>query len=463
MQNTLAPAPKSSWLGKLSAITVFAYILVILYGDYNLNQSNFIIRILFTPAFFMLAGAMLMQPGRLRQWDIRFLCLYVLWIAVDTLIISRVTMYRYEDTVYYVAAFALGCYPMASLLPKEERGRTFRGMFHVFIAVITALCILGLTVVLLQTQLETARGQLTGIPAAGEGDQRLYIIGMHGNFYAPIICIMLMMAIYMILSYKNVAVRIYYVIVALILYITLPLSDSRTNMVAVAVGLGLLAMLLVLWRVKWKPSVLGAIVAVLCAGVVAVGAYAGYGLAMRGIESVAVKSAVAEEAAGSDVQLPKSRDLLKDLKTATGRTGIWKETFQSVKEKPVILLTGLTNHHTYEAIPSFPQFDGRLHNSFIQVLIAFGLPALILVLCFLVVLAKRCIPLFFKPGLAVSLADRFLPVVLACCLVISMLESFFFLESPGMYSPLFYLVAGYVMVTVGEAEGDAGALPQDPA
>lgn len=439
---------RSNALGITAAVFVLAYLLLILYSYYDNNLSGLLFRMVFYPFSMGLAGAVLTRPGMMRRREMQFMVGYIGWIVLETLLVYRSTMYAYQDTLYFAVAFGLVCYPMAFLLEGKTRTQMFRMIFHVLIPLVTIFCLYGIASVLLQTSFEAPNGYLTGI-SAKEG--RLEILAVHPNYYGPALTILFMMSLYMIVSYRHPLIKIAYALTLPIFYVTMALGDTRTNMLATAFGLGLFAMILVLARVKISQKVVRAVVAVLCAAVVMVVAYLGYAPALRGVEALSVKQAAAEAAQTEDnAVMTESRDLLKDLATATGRTRIWKEAMQSVLAKPSILLTGTTNHHTYETIPNLQQFDGRLHNSFLQVLVALGLPGLILLLGFLVIVVIECVRVFFLRE-DLPLGERFLPAILAACMVIAMSESLFFLESKGVYSPLFFLIAGYIVAVSRDA------------
>lgn len=433
-------------IGKAAAGLVLCYLALLFYSYYNFSRYSFIMRMAGYPVLFGLAGIILTQTYVQRLPEVKIMVAYLVWIVLETFLVYRSTSYQYEQTLSYAVAFLLACYPAMMLFPADVRKRTFHGILHCIIGIFAAACLFAIVVVILQTQVTTDSGLMTGLSSTF--DNRLIIIGAHPNYTGGIASTLLLLSLYMILARKNLAIRVYYGFVMLVFYVMLALTDSRTNMLAVALGVGMLGFLLPFSLAKKiRPAALRAVLGIVCAAAVAVVVYMGYSLALRGVEAVSVQPAYAQEAASPEVVITEGRDLLKDLKTATGRTKIWKEAFDSIRANPSILLKGLSNQHVYDVVPNIPSIEGRLHNSFLQVLVALGIPGLLLLLCFLTIIVGWAIRLFFMSPERAGLAERFLPAVLAACLFVSMAESFYFIESHGVYSPIFFLVAGYVVVT----------------
>ena len=89
---------------------------------------------------------------------------------------------------------------------------------------------------------------------------------------------------------------------------------------------------------------------------------------------------------------------------------------------------------------------GNFHNSLLAILIAFGIPGLILVLAFIALLFVACARLSFRNMRdAGSLSTRIVPAVVIFALAESMMESFLFTGSmPNIVWIWFMIAAGYI-------------------
>lgn len=450
-------------LGIVTACFVVVYLLTVWYGYYNGMGAVFAYRMLLWPVGAALAGIIVTQTGLMRNLDMKLMLAYAAWVIFSTFAAHQNTTDTYEQTINFVICFALVCYPMAAVLPKEKRRPMFNMVFHIFIASFFVICVIGLVVVVLQTRISTPFSNVW-IGLNPGFDNRLVLLA-HPNYIGGICAVVVPISIYMIMGHRHWAVKAYYGLVIFAVYVVLALTDSRTNMIAVAVGVGLLALLLVLRKVKLRAKILTAAIGVVCMVAATALCYLAYDVVLDGVywtsskviaqESPLWSVASAEETTEAEaekatINITQSRALSRDITTATGRTPMWKEAFESAKAKPIIFLWGTTNRHVDDTVPSFSSINGRLHNSFVQVFMALGVPGFLIMLAFLVFVCWQSLRLFFGIKGTFEIWDAFLPVVLLSGILTSLTESFYFLEEMGVYSPIFFVVAGYVVCLVRE-------------
>jgi len=172
-------------------------------------------------------------------------------------------------------------------------------------------------------------------------------------------------------------------------------------------------------------------------------------------EEKAAQSSSGEEPAAAVTPSPKpvkesvvdNRKLLGNW-TFTGRTEIWESGIIAIKENPRVALFGESSKDFMKGVnhilrsqvnPSVKEYKNHMHNSFMQVLMLFGVPGLLLVLAWTVLMVKNMLRLFFSK--MAPLHDKFLTVPLAGVFVISLAEVFIF-GSLDTITIVFYLIAG---------------------
>jgi O-antigen ligase len=131
----------------------------------------------------------------------------------------------------------------------------------------------------------------------------------------------------------------------------------------------------------------------------------------------------------SDIKSVSSRDL-SDIGTFNGRTAIWLGVLKGLAENPRFLAIGTGSLVAGETMaPYFPENSpiGNFHNSFLDVLVSFGIPGLALALVFLILVVIASVRLSFtdltNPD---TLGIRVVPAILLFTVSESMLETFLF-------------------------------------
>ena len=142
------------------------------------------------------------------------------------------------------------------------------------------------------------------------------------------------------------------------------------------------------------------------------------------------------------------RPLEEDIGSFNGRTAIWKAAVTEMQKNKSILLLGTSPALAEQTIGQYEASQGRnLHNSFLQMLFALGVPGLILMLAFLVSVFIASFRVVFSPA-PLPLAERILPAALLAVLVLCCMESYLLLY-PDVYfaNVWFVLLSGYLCRT----------------
>lgn len=444
-----------SLLPAAQTIFVVLFIALMLLSYYGGNIYYFLFRQFFFPASAVFAGMLLARPRMLRgNVEIKILFAYIAWLGLSifgsTMLAGETMDIMYEQTTYVTLFAALVCYPLPFLFSgKEERRRMLSLALHVILGLYAAACALAVALVVMQTNIQPDHTYMMGInPGTGN---RLCMF-MHPNSVGALSNMAMLLAVYMALDAKRVAVRVYYVIAALLMYATIGLADSRTNMIAVALSMGLLLYLVAQRTFRREKTPVAVLAGVGIGAVGVVVAYLGFSVVNSVIEWGMVHTAAAEEAA---ILATESRALSTDLATFTGRDIIWRDALKAMFEHPLTLLFGTTRERVMTYMGHLPYIAGNLHNSLLQVLMATGIPGLGLVCGFLFFLIRECGLLFFRRKAGPTLAEQFLPVIVFSGLVFSLMEAILFLASGGAINMLFFLAAGMAVCAAREWRGKA--------
>lgn len=138
--------------------------------------------------------------------------------------------------------------------------------------------------------------------------------------------------------------------------------------------------------------------------------------------------------------------------TLTGRTGIWMSIIPSVREKPSILFYGQPNKAIMplanKYIPS-TEYKAHMHNLFAQAFMLTGLPGVLLVFGWCVLLLVKMLRAFFRRAEAAPLSCVLLTIPLSCVLLYNMVEVIVFTKF-DVCGYVFLLLAGLFLAEYEE-------------
>lgn len=338
--------------------------------------------------------------------------------------------YNWYRIVCMAATYGLA-FPLAAMLGDEEKRRALDRIAVVLTAVMAAACWLGVIAAL--------RGEVIVIPLFDSEfgimeDGRLYILSQHPNFTAAVSLCGLCMLIYLVVSHWKPWLLIPAAAAGAGLFMALPLSDSRTGMIAFLL-IALIAAAIGFQRLpipaKWRR-----IVEVVClVALVAVVAVAGFGTAVKVVSTTS-----------DGEQAISQRSLLADLATLTGRTGVYGAVPATFSQHPLAMLKGFDELEMMPAVSKNVDMQyNHMHNSFLQTLMLTGIPGLLAAVWLAWRVISSGIRVLFAGGNAVTPAQKLLVLLPAALFVQGMLEHYLFVDSYSILNFLFFLFAGYVV------------------
>lgn len=322
---------------------------------------------------------------------------------------------------------------------------------------------------------------------------RFAFFHLHPNVGAVMCMIALFCGIYLILRTPRKALRAFYGAMLLGLYLVIAPSDSRTIFLAVSAGGGLLAFLLCFRSPRFQTlgkRLLAGLAALAITGTLVFSGFSWVQSLIKQIpqtaasteavtEAVTAENATASQenmatentatqntatsqenaAAQNTASAPLAqRNLVQDFSSLGGRVAYFRALTALIQEKPYILWKGALPETAMAQVSKvLAVMDshwaetplGHMHNSLLQALLITGVPGLLIVLCFLALLAVQSLRLFFAKPERVPLSAQIWVLLTWTLLLVSMAEAYLFTEN-SLMNLMFFFAAGMVMVQAKE-------------
>ena len=411
-----------SW--QLPAVLAFVCCIIIsVFQYYSPSYSDLFMTAVIFPASVAVFALTLYTRPFIRYAEVKVLGVFFLWMVLGIFLNDWRLEKAFTNTWFYCTCITLFlCFTLPYAFDKETLKKAL-SIFAVAMLVCAALLsAAGLTIAFGGITIPESLAKVARIGIYVDG--RLWLI-IHPNTIAPICGSAILLTGYLLTRTKKRLVRILLILGAFVCYCAMALTDSRTGFVSTALGLALEFFLLFnLTFAKIKRAggriLLALAAAALCVGVFIVGISA-------------VRSVYDHTAGAASAQAETIADRgLEDADSFNGRTAIWAGTFKGLKKNPSILLTGTTPIISGKVMgPYFPKGSpvGNFHSSYVASLVSFGIPGVLMLLAFFVLLAVSSARLSFTKMLDKdSLGTRLIPAILLFAVAESTMEVFLFVE-----------------------------------
>ncbi|MEF9879959.1 MAG: O-antigen ligase family protein [Clostridia bacterium] len=366
--------------------------------------------------------------------------------------------------LHFMLAVLLGFgvfYPAFQLFRGASLLKWFGLFAKIVVCLLSMISCLALYCTFTSTAIKSPFAELELSALAG----RLYVFSMHPNEVACTLSIGFFLAIYTMLDAKQLWAKVLWAFSALCLWLCVATTVTRTVMITISAGMGMLAFLLVFQalakrRVLLKTAI--STLSMLCAAAICFGLFS---LATNRLFTAPLAAALTheqaevlqvqpeqpqtqaqpqeEQAEGNKQPLLEKRNLMEDMSTFTGRKQIWQAGLQALQERPVTLLIGMTDAQVARVPIEYANRDVyHMHNAWMETLLLVGIPGLLLYFCFMLRIGVCSVKLFFKQKAPIS--QRSLSIIPAILMVNGMME-IYPSYSGKMMDLLFFLVAGAVV------------------
>ena len=411
-----------------------------------------------------------------RPVELTLFILYWIWIFISRLLNGDFFLTQDGDMVLNIG---LSCVMLAvcTLLKGRDRQR-FLGWISIAVCgFYSLLSVCGLYAVLFRKELYNplTGGSLCGFWYTG-GLSRLQLLGKHANEVAVWFFLSFFLLMYLFFRHKSLLWRIPIVAAALMNYLNLCMTFSRSNRVAFSVCFSLLLVMVVLQRLSGAQRSRQLLAALAMLLLLLPLSYMSFDLAAETVGKVSYELVAAKQKTVPDTPVAAEQKAEPDTPVAaeqpaagvkaaaadlggysdergfsdSGRLAIYKSIVPTMRQEPLRLLRGCLCVDVMKiANPLLPTPVPHYHNTFLQVLCIAGLPGLLLTLLICVLLAVKVIRLFFSDA---PLEIKALTLLLIGLFIYNMLEVSLFVAADTRAFTA-YIVAGAVIAYGNEIQG----------
>ena len=448
----------------------------------------------FFPVSLLLASQLYFGLHFTQQFEIKLLLVFFAWGC--TTVVLNYGRAQLVDSYEWFATTSTAiflCFSLPYAFEKEGAMRVLKLLALVSLVAAVLLSLASLIAVYAKDIAAKAPSVFEGISIHGG---RLYIDN-HPNRSAPSPALGVILAGILLVDTKKAWKRVLIVLGAVVCFVPLSLTVSRTAILGAGLAVAFEVALVLRQTLKGRIRTALRVSISLVVAVVALFAF------YKGSEIVAQLSntvlarqetaAVITQVAPKTTRLPQESEAptesvandtavvetntevaalaeplnekevitrdFSDAATFNGRTEIWLGFWNGIMENPKILLVGTGPMKASEVMaPYFPPNSpiGIFHNSLVGVLVANGLPALVLALAFLVLVAFASIRISFGKKSDQPMAVRLLPAVLLFTVIEGMMEDFLFT------STAFNIVWIWFMIAAGFTFYFSREMPEKP-
>ena len=434
------------WLGLELLLGVGAFVLSVgcwVYAQRHKTDSQTAFRSLF---------ASIISPG---FW---FLLLWVLWAYIACFLAvreGRTSFYHNVRYLFYQTADLLVLFPLGVYYGKQEKTRFLCALYDVTLALFTLQLLYGFS------RFFSGEAQFTAFFGRRFDYSMLRpVIGVNSNHTGAYAAFFLVAGLWRFRLLSRPTGKILLALAGAICFAAFAMVESRGAIIGMAIAVSYMAGV-GCWRRRKQKSIISALISVICA-LLAAGAFLlvfygtrsvllqGQNAILGHIRAATVSSAPAVSDSASTPNIAPApgasgdqeiRGIVgKGASTLGGRKKIWLTVIRGVQKDLHILLHGSSMASTSDWVATVFGKAFRTHNQFLEVLVAQGLPALILFLVWLVWLAHKSLRLSFDPQ---NKIHWMLPLPLLQLIAHNMVEMMI-VARPHVICGLFYLIAGYV-------------------
>ena len=428
MEEQLWSKAKPKRVEYLLIACVVLFIVVRLFFIISIDHMPNVTATYLIPMFILTGTLVWMRKGWPRSAEMILLAGFTVWLALTRILNGD--KYLFESYVY-VAMIGFAClvlYPLPGVLVEKARERYMTVVALVFSFAIGVAAWIGVVAVIAQSPVTNPfNGYVLGLFE----QSRLWLFTDHPNGFSCLLYTALSMLLYLSVIYKRLWVRLWFVVLAIGMCLAIYFTGCNASIVITVMIFVAAAFLLIMQNKKVTGRRL---LVILSAALFLLLIFAG---------TVALYNS---STSGNDLQTETGKVFTTRFDEAPGtfrtRTQIWQYGFQLLQEKPSRFLIGdLRTPVRLQMTELFGVYLTHMHNSYMEVLMTGGIPAVLIMLAFNLLLFYRCVRLNFCKH--APLAMKFLTLPLFGLLIHAVTENYIFTEE--LQSMLFFLIAGVVV------------------
>lgn len=394
--------------------------------------------------------------GTMAQFAFVFFCIYtrrscgiaaklaavfLIWYVVTRPILGDLDLSKSnEQLTLYVVYLCLICYMLS--VDSVSRKRVLIVLLSLVCAFNLAVCIGELyaavhrTTINLPLDIEIGMQEETGL-------NFVTLTRQHRNLSAQWNCLCFCIVIYLASLCRKRLWRVPFILAAAAFYVAVAISLSRTTMITLSLAAAMLVMLAADKYVHDKRTIVRVLALFAAVIIVIPLSYKSFGLIGTAVEKLSSSVAAAaetvpetnnaEEKTAEEPSVQNGQTMFTDVRNADnikelgGRALVWKSVCTTLLLEPRRLLCGGLTDEYVTAINIIISHENpfavikHTHNYLLETLMLTGLPGLLLVLAFTLILVWRMVRVFFAAG--AELPVKLLTLPLATVLLKNMGEA----------------------------------------
>lgn len=381
-------------------------------------------------------SALLEIPGGILLWG---LVVFFVWLCMCSLLTERVRPGSFRENIgclYDAAVSFFVLFPLGAFFAGRGETRPLRRLFFVLVLIFALLSAYGLYAAFTNQTLPLGGGAVLMSKHQMEFPGNRLVLAANPNT-TGLHCAVLLMAVLFLLTETKRAVRCIAVVAGLVIYFALALADSRASILATGLGFGITAGLLVWRRSRTHPLWLR-LAAALAGGAAALILFVkGRDLVYAIYESVVAVPLPGGQGGARDIMVTPEGD-----STLGYRLQLIQVSIRALRDDPELLSHGCAPYNVAVVLGEYG-YPLYTHNQFMEIGVAYGVPAMVLYTLWLAALAVRCLRVGLAGQEKLSLAPRILAVLLLV-MVINNLAEATLLFYRYLSGSIFFLAAGYI-------------------
>lgn len=434
-------------VGRLSGLTERCWFLLALFASVLLGffftRGQFALLV-----YFVVPWAISLFYLQLRRRALRGDAPMLLLAAASVLMVCSALWNRSRELMEVLGMSVAGAYALVVSAPPKDmdplgQRRELSVVAALLVACITPMMLLGVSTVFTGTPVHFFREHIpVGIRDRGNIEYRIWVLS-HPNITARGALIAILFAIYGICVVRSKWLKALLGVCIAVLTLAVVHTQSRTCFIAYGVAMGALVFRALWLRLpdrKWKiPAALAAWAAVALA--VLAGLNLIYTLDIR----IASALLPPMETAPNGVTRAAKEGAFDVF--SNGRDLIWKYCWRYLRSHPIYFLTGMGPGDVMAQIATqIPEAANyaHLHNSLIDCLARGGVPFLLCILGYLVLMVRPSLAVLTARESAEEKGLFIMPVMLGMLLVMSLTEAMLFVNV-SLSNGVFFLACGHVL------------------
>ncbi len=428
MENQPWTSIKSKHIELFLIVSIAVFILIRLFCIISIGHIPNVTATYLIPMFILTGTLVWIRKGWPRDIEMILLATFALWLVVTRILSGD--KYLHESYVY-VSMIGFAClvlYPLPSIFSGKGRQLYFTVVALIFGVAMGIAAWIGVIAVITQNPISNPfNGYVLGLFI----QSRLWLFTIHPNGFSCLLYIALSMMLYLAVIFNRLWARLWLAFLAIGMCLAIYFTGCNAS-IAITIFILLAAVFLLIMQTK-KISRKRMLVIISAALLL---------LMIFGGTLVFYYTSTSNDNLQTGTENVFSTRFDEAPESFAYRISIWKAGIRLLEAKPLRFLIGdLRIPVRLQIAEIMGIYLTHMHNAYMEVLMTGGIPAVLLIIAFNLLLFYHCVKLFFCKQ--APLAMKLLTLPLVGLLVHAITENYIFTEE--LQSMHFFMIAGIVV------------------